>query len=300
MDKKYDGWFLYSRKVYNNKIEKCNDIKMMEYAKEKGLDIKILCAQDFVIETGEKNKIYYQGKEVINLPKFVVMRRYDIYLSRQFEMLGVRVINKSQAMIDARNKLKTYQILAEKGIPIPKTFYQVTRRTSQEITYEEASKYLGSNKFIMKWVFGSQGSAVFLVEDKEHFDEIINKYEGICMLQEFIETSFGRDIRAYVLGGRYVGAAIRKSQGDFRSNLALGGDALNFEYDEKVAHLAEEAAKALDLDIAGVDILFGKDGYIVCEVNALPGFKSLYRTTGLKGTELIIDMAKEIIERENL
>ena len=194
-------------------------------------------------------------------------------------------------MIDARNKMKTHQYLTRDGINTPKTVYVVPKNCLTNVSYENVCQSLNNNKFIVKWLYGSQGKFVHLVDNKETFDNLVKKYEGKIICQEFIEKSFGMDIRAYVIGGKYVGAAIRKSNhGDFRSNLAQGGEAVKFEYNKEVEDIAVKAAKAVNLEICGVDILVGENKYYVCEVNALPGFKSIYRTSGINEKDILLTL----------
>jgi RimK family alpha-L-glutamate ligase len=297
-----DAWIVYTKNTIEKKKNNGQIDAAKKYAKDNyNIDIDYVSSHDFSISCEEgKNKIFYQGKEVKELPKIVIFRKYDIYLARQFELLGVKVMNSTQAMIDARNKMKTYQVLASKGINIPKTFYIVSGIKRKYFYYDEVCKFFNSNKLILKYTYGSQGKYVHLITNEEEFNEYVQKYEGICIFQEYIESSFGKDIRCYVIGGKFVGAAIRQSDGNnFRSNLAQGGHALNFDYNEKVVKLAVDASNAFNLDICGVDILFrGNDEYTVCEVNALPGFKSLRATSGKRGDvtliELINDTLKEL------
>lgn len=292
-----DAWIIYSKSTIEKKQKSGEIERIKKYAKENfNIDIDIISSHDFFIscEKGE-NKIYYQGKEIVNLPKIVVFRKYDIYLARQFELMGIKVMNSTQAMIDARNKMKTYQVLASKGISVPKTLYIVSGIKKKVLYYDQVCEFFNSNKFIIKYTYGSQGKYVHLITSEEEFNEVVKKYEGICIFQEYVESSFGKDIRCYVIGGKFVGAAIRQSSGDdFRSNLARGGHALKFEYNEKVSKLAIEASNAFGLDICGVDILFkDNDEYTVCEVNALPGFKSLRATAQKRGSILLLELIKD-------
>lgn len=297
-----DAWIIYSKSTIEKKIKSGEIEKTKKYAKDNfNIDVDIVSSHDFFISCEKGfNKIYYQGEEIKNLPKIVVFRKYDIYLARQLELMGAKVMNSTQAMIDARNKMKTYQVLANKGISTPKTLYIVSGIKKKCFYYDQVCKFFNSNKFILKYTYGSQGKYVHLITCEKEFNEAVKKYEGICIFQEYIESSFGKDIRCYVIGGKFIGAAIRQSAGDdFRSNLARGGHALKFDYNEKVAKLAVDASNAFNLDICGVDILFkGNDEYTVCEVNALPGFKSLRATTGKRGSvvllELINDTLKEL------
>lgn len=295
-----DAWIIYSKFIVDKKNRTGEREELIKYAKDNfNLNIDIVSSHDFFIscENG-KNKLYYKGSEIKEFPKLIIFRKYDIYLARQLELMGVKVMNSSQAMIDARNKMKTYQMLAQAGIDTPKTLYIVSGIKRKYFYYKEVCEFFKSNRFIVKYVYGSRGNDVHLIDSEEKFNMVAKKYQGICIFQEYIESSFGKDIRCYCIGGKFVGAAIRQSSGnDFRSNLAQGGQAIKFDYNEKVARIAEASAKALNLDICGVDVLFrGNDEYTVCEVNSLPGFKSLNGTTGKRGNIILLELIKDTLE----
>lgn len=295
--KQIDAWLFYSEYSYNKKIESGYIDEIVRKAKEEyGITLEVKNIHKFTLISGDYNKLLYDGVEVTELPKIAISRRYEIYLFRQLELLGVKVFNNVQSMIDARNKMKTHQMLANSGVKTPKTVYMVPKRTVMNIKYDDVSKLLGK-KFILKWIYGSQGTFVHLVDNEKDFNELVLKYQGKVLFQEFIEESFGFDIRAYVLGGEYVGCAVRKSSsGDFRSNLAKGGSALKFDKEYEIKDLAVQAAKAVNLDICGVDILVGKDGYYICEVNAIPGFKSISKVNSINEKDLILNLISKKLD----
>ncbi len=293
--KKADAWLFYSGGVFEKRKERGYIRELEEKAmNEFGIKLEIKNAHKFIMYSGNKNELYYEGKKVKNLPKFAIFRRYDIYLARHLESLGVSVFNNVQAMIDARNKMKVHQILASKNICIPQTIYISPKKKLSNINYEAVCKVLKNNKFIMKWIYGSQGTHVFLVDNKEEFDKIIHKYAGKVLCQEYIENSYGTDIRAYIIGGKYIGAAIRKSETDFRSNLAKGGEAKYFKYNKRIEKIAIEAANAIGLEICGVDILIGKNNkYYICEVNSVPGFKSVKSTLDIDEKTVFLNLIRD-------
>lgn len=288
--KQIDAWIFYSGYSYNLKMQDGYIPEIVERAKTKyNINLEVKDIHKFVIVSAEENKIYYDGELVTNFPQFAILRRYEIYLGRQLEKLGVKVFNNVQAMIDARNKMKTHQMLAEANVSTPKTVYIVPKKCLKNVLYTDAVKYMGNEKFVVKWLYGSQGAHVYLVDNEKDFNDLLIKYEGKIICQEFIEDSYGQDIRAYVVGGKYIGAAIRKSSGGFRSNLAQGGEAIDFTNDDDIKEIALAAAKAVNLDICGIDILIGKDKYYVCEVNALPGFKSIGKTKGIDEKDIFLE-----------
>lgn len=299
MKNKCDVWFLYSTYTYNKKMESGYIEKLFEKAKKYNLNIDVKDIHKFIVITGEKNEIYYDGKLVTDFPKYIIIRRFEIFLGRAFELAGVKILNSVQAMIDSKNKLKTHQMLTDAGILSPKTIYIVPRKNLSNIKYDIICEKLGSKKFILKWIYGAQGKHVHLVENEEKYNELVERYNGKVLCQEFIEASFGTDIRAYVIGGKYIGAAIRKSNGGFKSNLAQGGEALKFDYRKEVEDLAVKTAKVANLDICGVDILKGEnDKLYICEVNCVPGFKSIKKTADADEKDIFLTLIYDKINNK--
>lgn len=289
-------WIIYSENIIKARKKHGYFDKMIRFAKENNIDLEIKSADKFIVVAGSSNDLYYDGKQVNDLPDYVIMRRFEIYLGRTLEKNGVKVINSVQSMVDTRNKMKIHQILSENGIRTPKTIYLINKNFSNN-NYDYVTNILGSNKFIVKYIFGSEGTDIFLIETKEEFDELNKKYAGKILCQEYIESSYGRDIRCYVVGGKFLGSAVRKNKNSFKSNLAQGGIPLKFDADDNIKALAISVSNAIGCDICGVDILFDKDGlYTVCEVNSVPGFKSLKALFGLNDYNIFINLIKDLTE----
>ena len=143
---------------------------------------------------------------------------------------------------------------------------------------------------IFKKCYGSLGKGVIKVDDREQLESVANKYKGVPHLyQQYISASHGKDIRVIVVGGKAVAGMLRKSRGDFRSNIELGGVGEKLELPQAVIDLSEKVAKLLNLDYCGVDILIGDNEYYVCEVNSNAFFKGIENVTK-------INVAKEYAE----
>ncbi len=268
-----DVWIIYTKTMYEKKIENKTLNNLIDYAYEKhNMDLSILSDHLFTIVCdGKNNKLLYDKKEIAVLPKIVFMKKYDLYLARQFELLGVKVFNSSESMSNSRNKLKTYQILTEKGISIPKSIYISSGVKRRDFTYKDVVKLLGP-KFIIKPSFGSKGKNIFLINNKDEFNTVLKTFEGICIFQEYIDISKGGDYRSFVINGKYQGSAVRVNENDFRANYSLGAKVYRFKGDNtELVKLAESAADALGIWCCAVDILQNDKGYYVCEINSIPG-----------------------------
>ena len=136
---------------------------------------------------------------------------------------------------------------------------------------------------------------MYLANNKEEAVQIIERvgYKDFLM-QEFIALSKGRDIRINVVGDKAVASMLRENKDDFRSNISSGGNGTNYEPSQEYIDLAIKAAKALGLSFAGVDVMFGEDGPIICEVNSNPQFASTLKATGIN----LADSISEYILRQ--
>ena len=143
---------------------------------------------------------------------------------------------------------------------------------------------------------GSFGQQVHLVNNAYEAERLIASFkEHPFIMQEYIEESAGRDVRVNVVGGRVVASMYRYNDNDFRSNITNGGSMKKYEASEAQAKIAIDACKAIGLDFAGVDVLFGKDGPIICEVNSNPHFKTTLECTGINMAEHIISHIAEVM-----
>ncbi len=281
-------------------LEKKTDFKsytsnrFKEVAKKMNIDLKLIAPDDIdlIVTKEDKRSIIYKGN-VINLPDFLIPRigtitYYALAIIRQLERFGVFVLNSSQSMEISKDKLSTLQLLSTKNIPVPKT---MLARFPFDISMVEKEF---SYPIIVKTVVGSRGMGVFCVENRNKLKDLINLLEiskdpkTNLILQEFISTSRGKDIRVIIIGGRAIGAMLRKSSdGSFKANYSSGGLVENYEINPTIEWLAVESAKIVGLDIAGVDILFDKYSYKVCEINSYPGFEGFEKATKINLQEEI-------------
>ena len=224
---------------------------------------------------------------------FVLFWDKDVQLAMQLENLGMRVFNSAQSILWCDDKAQTFLRLAPHGIPMPRTI--LAPKTFTNIGYpdlsfvDDAVRALGL-PIVLKECFGSFGQQVYLLNDLESLRQKVQELAGAPLLfQELISESYGHDTRINVVGGKVVASMLRRStDGDFRSNLTLGGTMENYTPTEAEAALAIRAVELLGLEFAGVDILFGKDGPILCEVNSNAHFKTTLECTG-------VNMALEIM-----
>jgi ribosomal protein S6--L-glutamate ligase len=212
------------------------------------------------------------------------------------EAMAVPVVNGSAAIRRARDKLQALQVMTASGIPVPRT---VLARGPAQV--DRALEIIGGPPVVIKLLQGTQGVGVILAETRGAATSTLDALWGLgqdVLVQEYVAESAGRDVRALIVGGRIVAAMRRQAQsGEWRSNIHRGGSGTAVELDGAYASAAVSAARAVGLDVAGVDLLEGRDGPRVIEVNASPGFEGLERVCGVDAAGAILDHAEALAGR---
>ncbi|MEG0048582.1 MAG: RimK family alpha-L-glutamate ligase [Clostridia bacterium] len=268
-------------------------LTLLASAKECGMDLDVhtnaeLCC---VVDTPKFQPERYH---------FVLFWDKDVQLAAQLSARGLRIFNTPNSILQCDDKALTYLCLKEAGIPTPRTL--LAPKTFANIGYtslafvEEAAQALGL-PLVLKECFGSFGQQVYLFHNVEDLKQKVKSLAGTPMLfQELIKESFGRDARLNFVGGRMVAAMLRTAtDGDFRSNLTRGGSMASYTPSPAEEALALRAVHCLGLDFAGVDVLFGQNGPLICEVNSNAHFKTTLECTGVNmATEIMKHIAKQI------
>ena len=212
---------------------------------------------------------------------------------RQFEMMNVYSVNESVAISRSRDKLRSLQLLARKGIGLPVTGFAHDPRATDALIDQ-----VGGAPLVIKLLEGTQGVGVVLAETRQAAESAIEAFRGLnanILAQEFIKEAKGADIRCLVVGGKVVAAMKRQGkEGEFRSNLHRGGSASVIKITPEERSTAVRAANILGLNVAGVDLLRSNHGPVVMEVNSSPGLEGIETTTGKDIASMII----EFIEKE--
>ncbi|WP_096153157.1 MULTISPECIES: ATP-grasp domain-containing protein [Bacillus] len=280
--------------IYNGNLQEAKFVDLAEWidkaAKKHQVTSKLVKNND-LFPTIENGKAVLKGRWSHDLPDFVIFLDKDIPLAMHLEMMGIPVFNSSSCISICDNKSLTFQTLANHGIPMPKTllaplvFIEHGDMEPFEVAIDELKFPL-----VVKEAFGSFGMQVFLVQSREELHtkikEIGNKP---FLLQQFIQSSYGKDIRLNVVGDEVVASMKRISENDFRANVSNGGRMETYEPTQEEKELAIECANIVGADFAGVDLLFGEDGSpIVCEINSNAHIRNIYNCTGVNVAEFII------------
>lgn len=270
--------------------------RLKEVAIARGHEVKVIKYRECYASMEKNNPtVSYRGQDLAQfdavIPRIAsYMTRYGTAIVRQLEMQGAYTVSSSIAINRSRDKLRSMQLLAKAGVGIPKTVFS---RNSTDI--DDLLEKLGGTPVIIKLARGTHGNGVVLAESKKAAKSVLQAFylsneDGTnVLIQEFVKESAGTDIRALVVGGRVVASMKRQSlDDDFRSNLHKGGEGTIVKLTEEERKMAIKAARAMGLNIAGVDMMRSDRGPLILEVNASPGF-GIEKVTGR-------DVATPIIE----
>ena len=239
-------------------------------------------------------EIHYRGGRVLNDFDAVIprirpsMTYYGCALTRHFESLKVYSLNSAAAIAQSRDKLFSLQLLLNHGIDIPTTGF-----ANSPLDTNDLIKMVGGSPLIVKLLEGTQGKGVVLAETKKAAESVINAFKSLnanILVQEFIKEANGKDIRCFVVDGKVVAAIQREAvPGEFRANIHLGGTASIIKVTPEEKRIAIRAAKAMNLKVAGVDIIRSAKGPLLLEVNSSPGLEGIEGATNK-------DIASEMIK----
>lgn len=271
--------------------------RLKEEALARGHSVRVInYAKCYVILESSNPVVHYNGEELRDIDVVVPriassLTAYGASIVRQFEMQNVFTTTNSIAIVRSRDKLRSMQLLAKAGVGIPKTVF--ARETAD---VEDVLEQVGGAPVIIKVARGALGRGVVLAETRKAAKAVMQAFyvEGVNFLvQEYVAESAGTDVRAFVVNGKVVASMKRQSlDDDFRSNLHQGGEGTPTKLSDEERRTAQKAAKAMGLQVCGVDMLRSDRGPLVMEVNCSPGF-AIEKVTGRDVTSNIIDYIEQ-------
>lgn len=258
--------------------------RLKEEAQKRGHDVKVIdYLSCYMNITAQNASIQHKGEAIswydAIIPRIGTSRTfYGAAIVRQFETMGTYSINSSLAITRSRDKLRSHQILAMKGVDMPVTGFA---HASSDIAH--LIKLVGGPPLVIKLIEGTQGVGVVLAETKKAAESVIQTLMGLSaniILQEYIKEAKGEDIRCFVIGDKVVASICRRAKpGEFRANIHRGGSAEVIRITKAEREIAIRAAKALGLRMAGVDMLRSARGPLVLEINSSPGLEGIETAT---------------------
>jgi ribosomal protein S6--L-glutamate ligase len=237
--------------------------------------------------------VHYKGGRILEKFDAIIPRVgasntfYGTAVLRHFEAMGVYTLNTSLAISRSRDKFRSLQLLARKGIPMPLTGFAQSPDSTEDLI-----QMVGGSPVVIKLLEGTQGKGVMLADSHQSAVSIINAFKGMganILVQQYIEESRGADIRCFVVGGKVIASMERRAkEGEFRANIHQGGSSRKVRLTPQERSIAIAAAKTMGLVVAGVDIVRSKHGPLVLEINSSPGLEGIETTTR-------VDVAGKII-----
>lgn len=280
------GWILYKRNQAELTTQDHGVLRFLSVAKSLKIELEVYKPEQFelVVSPAMQGSILLDGQRVA-LPDFLLPRLgaltsyFGLALIRHIEQAGIYTCNSSNAIETVRDKLLLSQLLAQANLPAPRTML-VKFPVSKDLVQREIGFPL-----VIKNISGAQGVGIHLCQSEEGFTDLMEliacqNIHSRIILQEFIEDSHGRDLRVVVLGGKVIGCMQRIAETGFKANCSLGGKAELYPLTPEIERLAVDCARLFNLEIAGIDLLFNKGSFNICEANSSPGFKGMESAGG--------------------
>lgn len=256
-------------------------IRLKEEFENLGVSIDIKRNDGFLCSIDDDGKVVTKA----DCYDFCVYLDKDKYTSHMLEKSGLRLFNSADAIEICDDKMVTYEALSEHAISMPYTLPGLLCYDKEKMVKEETLDYIEKTlgyPLIAKESYGSLGKEVYKIDNRKELVSIAEELK--CkphLFQRFISSSHGKDIRVIVVGGKYYASMLRKSENDFRSNIELGGKGYHFDASDDLIRLCEKVSNIIGLDYCGIDVLFGPEGYLICEVNSNAFFGGIEQVTGL-------------------
>ncbi len=280
--------------VLSRKPELFSTQRIVNAAEDRGHDVHVinplLCYMNI---TSHNPAIHYKGEKLEGFDAVIPrigasVTFYGTAVVRQFEMKGIYCVNESVAISRSRDKLRSLQLLARKGIGLPITGFSHSTRFTEDLI-----DLVQGTPLVIKLIEGTQGIGVVLAETQKAAESVIQAFRGLkanILVQEYIKEAGGSDIRCFVIGGKVAASMMRQGpEGEFRSNLHRGGKATVIRITPEERSTAVRAVKILGLNVAGVDMLRSNHGPVVMEVNSSPGLEGIEKATQKDIAGMIID-----------
>jgi len=273
------GLLASNEELYSNQ-------RILEAGEERGHEMVFLNIKQCYMKLDASDpEVHYRGGRLLNDLDAVITRIrpsvtfYGTALARQFESMGIHTCNTSSSIAQSRDKLFSLQLMLKKGLNIPTTGF-----ANSPIDTNDLIEMVGGAPLIVKLLEGTQGRGVVLAETKKAAESVINAFKSLkanLLVQQFIKEADGKDLRCFVIDGKVVASIERKAApGEFRANIHQGGTASIVKITPEERALAVKAAKTLNLQVAGVDIIRSQSGPLLLEVNSSPGLEGIETATG--------------------
>lgn len=279
----------YIIEKYNNMADAYTCHRLIEEARILGIDLQLIGIHDCYVT----NEGVWNNGEILKRRDFVINRYKYGKLKNQINTLGDKYYNNINLFDDYINKYEQVRRITSEHFLLPKYVLSTSL-----IGYEKLSNYLGI-PFVAKGLESSMGREIFLINNSKEFDLLRNNNDigKEWLFEEFISNSYGKDLRVFTIRDKAIACMIRRSNSDFRANVALGASVESFAVTPVINNIVADIYKQTKLDFLGIDLLFGTEGYYFCEINVMPGLEGIESASGVNISKLIIETIKKDFEQ---
>lgn len=277
----------YIVEKYNNMTGAYTCHRLAEEARRRGMRIDIVGVHDCCLtKDGLRN-----SSIKLDHRDFVINRYKWGKIKDAINGLSSRSYNRIEVYDIYKNKYEQLRRLSSRGFKVPRHLLATSM-----MPFDILSQYLPA-PFVVKGLENSMGREVMLVESESDYLKLReSEIDREWLFEEYISSSYGRDLRLFAIRGKAVACMMRKSKGDFRANVALGATVEQVEVTPVMQLIAGDICRLTGLDFVGIDLLFGDSGYYLCEINVMPGLEGIESASGLNIAGMIIDMIKSDFE----
>jgi len=263
--------------------------RFVEEARYLGIDLKVIGVHDLIIED---EKVYHNNS-ILEKRDIVMIRQKQGHLINQISELGHQCFNDPIKVQKYKDKFSQYKTVYSSFINQPRSVLG-----HMGFNYKKIVDIAGS-PFVVKGLSSSQGKEVYLVKNEVDYSKLVDLYSenlGEVLFQEFISTNVGNDLRVFVVKGEVIGCMKRSSKDSFKANFALGSSVTNYDVDDEIREIVKELYRLTGLFYMGVDLMFGKNGYIFCELNITPGIEGIEQATNVNIAREVMIRIKDVLK----
>jgi ribosomal protein S6--L-glutamate ligase len=269
--------------------------RLLEVARERGIPSRVIDPLEVEMGLGDAPSLYWRRRRFP--PADVVVPRiglsvhpYGLSVVNQLELMGIPVLNGAYGIAASRNKMRSLQLLAAAGVPVPRTVM-----ASDASGLKEMVKLVGGVPVLVKLVSANEKGGAMICESMQSLEAALEAILGLgqtIVVQQYLRGARARDLRVLVVGGEVV-AAMRRSPpgGRFSRNLRRGARFERVDLPEATARVALAAARVMQLEVCAVDMLDVKGRPRVFEVNGSPSIREAEVACGVDVAARIVDRA---------
>ena len=295
----YHGLIIVNQEENYHVNDKIN--RLLIEAKKLDIELRVAANDGTLVKIDENGQIVLESMGHSKYD-FIIYLDKDYYAAKMLKEAGYTLFNDPEFLKMCDDKMLTYIALTNNGITMPKTYAApLIYHEDSNVSYEFLTRVFNdfNGPVVVKRVYGSLGEGVFIATDIEELNKIYKEnYMHPLLFQEYIESSEGRSIRVIVIDNEIIGAIERYNDKDFRSNFGKTASSKPIELSKEYRDFVLKITKVLDIKYAGIDLLYGENGPVLCEINSNAFFHEFEKTTGINVAKLYLEMILKNIRKE--